>query len=137
MAEGSWFLVDYEKQLLNKINEFGVGFPIYTDVNSSDSSISVASLPGSRTLQEYYDGIKDKEYIHEIQIKAKSHERDKATKALADIGIELDDVIDIPSQDGSYDFNNIVVTNEMFFSEATTDGFIYFKIQIKTLLTIY
>lgn len=129
--------MDYEERLLDYIDTLDVGFPIYSDTASETSSISVAMLPGSRTVQEYYDGIKDKEYIHEIQVKAKSGERDSATKALILIGQELDDVEELPSHEEVYDFNGIEVTNELFFSEATTDGWIYFRLQIKSYLTIY
>lgn len=129
--------MDYEKRLLDYIDTLGVPFQIYTDTTAEESSISVAMLPGSSTVQEYYDGIKDKEYIHEIQVKAKVNERDKATQALLEIGERLGDVDDIPSQVGAYDFGHIDVTNELFFSEATTEGWIYFRLQIKSYLTVY
>lgn len=137
MAERGGILVDYEERLLDFIDTLGVGFPIYTDTTSENSSISVAMLPGSRTIQEYYDDAKDKEFIQEIQVKAKNSEREEATQALMKIGEHLSDVPDIPSEAGSYDFNGIEVTNEMFFSEATTDGWLYFRLQIKSYLTIY
>lgn len=129
--------MDYEERLLDYIDTLGVEFPIYSDTTSSESSISVASLPGSRTIQEYYDGVKEKEFIHEIQVKATQEERDKAMNTLATIGQALDDVEDIPSQGKAYDFDKINITNEVYFSQATTGGWIYFRLQIKSILTIY
>lgn len=129
--------MDYEDRLLDHIDTLDLEFEVFTDTNDENSSISVVALPGSRTINEFYDGIKDKEYIHEIQIKCKVAERDLATKSLTTVAKSLDQEIDIPSKDGSYDFNDVDVTNEIFFSEATTDGWMYFKIQIKSLLTIY
>lgn len=129
--------MDYEKRLLDYIDTLNIGFPIYTDTTAEDSSISVAMLPGSTTVQEYYDGVKDKEYIYEIQVKAKTNEREKATQALLSIGEYLGDVNDIPSLTGAYDFGHINVSNELFFNEATTDGWIYFRLQIKSYLTVY
>ncbi len=129
--------MDYEARLLEKVEEVASKYPIFTDVVSEESSISVATLPASTVVRQYYNGISDKEYIHELTAKAKASERDQATKELAAIGVKLEQFADIPSSNQSYDFGGITVTNEMFFSEATTDGWIYFKLQIKTLLTVY
>lgn len=128
--------MDFEDRLLDTIKIFNVGFPIYTDVNSSQSSISVVMLPGSRTVQEYFDGKKDKEYLYEMQIKASTSERNEATSALAEIGAKLDDVDAINSNNNSYEFNDVQVTNEIYYSDVTDDGWIYFRLQIKAFLTI-
>lgn len=129
--------MDYEKQLLSKVSTIAESYPVFADINSTITSISVATLPASTTIRKYYDGVEDKEYIHELTVKAKASEREFATQELASVGQQLEKIDDIPSGDNSYDFGGINVTNEMFFSEATTDGWIYFKMQIKTLLTVY
>jgi|LSQX01.2.fsa_nt_gb hypothetical protein len=131
------YYMDYEDRLMEKIEEVASKYPIFTDVVSEDSSISVATLPASTVVRQYYNGISDKEYIHELTAKAKASERAQATKELAAIGVKLEQLADIPSNNQSYDFGGITVTNELFFSEATTDGWIYFRLQIKTLLTVY
>ncbi len=129
--------MDYEDRLIDEVETIARNYPIFADINSVNSSISVATLPASTTIRKYYDGIVDKEYVSELTVKAKASERELATKELAAIGAELAELDDIPSSNGSYDFGGITVTNELFFLEATTDGWIYFKLQIKSLLTVY
>ena len=131
------FYMDYEDRLLEEVESIAEAYPIFADINSEGGSIAVATLPASTVVREYYNGITDKEYIHELTVKARASEREVATKELAAVGVKLEQLADIPSQNGSYDFGGVTVTNEMFFSEATTDGWIYFKLQIKTLLTVY
>jgi len=129
--------MDYEDRLLDKLDAMSLGFPVYPDVNASVSSISVAALPGSTTVRTYYDDVVDKEYIHEIKIKARETERQLAVAALMKAGQELDKTTDIESEDDSFDFGGITVTNELFFSEATTEGWMFFTLQIKSLLTVW
>lgn len=131
------YYMDYEERLIDAVEKIAKNYPIFADINGTSSSISVATLPASTTIRKYYDGIVDKQYINELTVKAQASDRKLATKELAAVGAELAELKDIPSNNGSYDFGGIAVTNEMFFSEATTDGWIYFKLQIRSLLTIY
>lgn len=97
----------------------------------------MARLPGGRTIQEYYDGIKDKQLQFELTIKAKRERRTEIVSALSQITEALSELEDLPSDNGSYDFQKIDIGNEIYFSEAKTDGFIYFKAQFQPTLTIY
>lgn len=129
--------MDYEARLLDQLDAMNLGFPVYTDIHANISSISVAALPGSTTVRTYFDGVVDKEFIHEIQIKARDTERQNAVAALMKAGRRLDAMTSITSEDDSFQFGGITVTNELFFSEATTEGWMYFTLQIKSLLTVW
>lgn len=127
-------MLKYENKLLEYIEGLNVGFPIYTDRNDSESSISLASMPGSRTIRTYYDGIKDKQLNHFIQIKAKDDERDKALEALQTISDALAELEEM--EDNDFELNKIVVSNEPFAMNAD-DKFIYFRFSIQSQITIF
>lgn len=130
-------VIDFEARLSDYIEGLGTNFPVYNDTTVGDESISLTRLPGSRTIQEYYDGIKDKRYIYELTIKAKQPNRQLAVDTLGRITDELEDLEELASQDGSFDFQRIEVSNEVYFSEAKTEGVVFFKANIQPILTIY
>lgn len=99
--------------------------------------MSLARLPGGNIIQEYYNGIKDKRLNYEIQVKTKPKSRSKTVTAMAELTDELNDLEELSSLDGSFDFIEIRVGNELYFSEATEEGFIYFRLDFQPTLTIY
>lgn len=107
------------------------------DRNSEESSLSLSRLPGGRIVQMYMDKTIDKELIFEITAKVRRNERVTAINALTKITDELNELDILQSDDGSFDLLDIEVSDELHFSEATTDGFIYFRLDFKALLTIY
>ena len=88
-------------------------------------------------VQEYYNGVKEKRLNYEIQAKIRPASRQKTVTALTALTDELNELENLPSLDGSFDFNRITVGNELYFSEATEVGFIYFRLDFQPTLTIY
>lgn len=129
--------LDFEDRVADYIDALEVGIPLFYDTTTEDESTSLTRLPGGRTIQEYYDGIKDKQLQFELTIKARRERRTEIVSALSRITDSLSDLEDLPSENNSYDFQKIDVGNEIYFSEAKTDGFIYFKAQFQPTLTIY
>ncbi len=130
-------VIDFEERIADYIDSLGVGIPLFYDTTAKDESVSLTRLPGGRTIQEYYDGIIDKQLIYELTVKAKETERTRVVKALGTITEHLINLEELPSEDDSFDFQKIRVSNEAFFVEATTDGFIYFRLHFQPILTIY
>lgn len=134
-------LLDYEDRLLDHLDGLGLPYPVVTDTNTADASISLVSSPGSKTVRTYYDGAMDKEYSHFIQLKASlldgNGPRQTAYNTLLAIGADLESLIDLPSQNGSYDFGRIVVSNEPYFLDASEEGYLLFRLSINTALTTY
>lgn len=133
--------LDYEERLLDYLDGLGLPYPVVTDMNTEDASISLVSSPGSKVLRSYYDGVKDKELNHFIQVKATLLDhgapRETAYNTLVAIGAELETLIDLPSGNGSYEFGHIVVSNEPYFLDASEEGFMLFRLSIQSTLTIY
>lgn len=99
--------------------------------------MSLSRLPGGNIIQEYYDGIKEKRLNYEIQAKIKPESRQRAVEGLTALTDELNELEDLSSLDGSFDFNSITVGNELYFTEATEEGYIYFRLDFQPILTIY
>ncbi|WP_225743370.1 capsid protein [Marinilactibacillus sp. Marseille-P9653] len=110
---------------------------MFFDTNSEDESLSLSRLPGGNIIQEYYDGTVDKRLNFEIQAKVKPESRQKTVDALTLLTDDLIELKDLKSEDGSFDFNKISVGNELYFSEGSTDGYIYFRLDFQPTLTIY
>lgn len=110
---------------------------MFYDTNSEGESLSLARLPGGNVIQEYYDGTKDKRLNYEIQAKIKPQSRQATVSGLTKLTDELNDLEDLSSSDGSFDFNQIEVGNELYFTEATEEGYIYFRLDFQPTLTIY
>ena len=127
-------MLKYENKLLEYIEGLDVSFPVFADRNDTESSISLASMPGSRTIRTYYDGIKDKQLNHFIQIKAKDSERDKALEALQRIADALAELEEM--EDDVFELNKIIVSNEPFAMNADND-FVYFRFSIQSQITVF
>jgi hypothetical protein len=72
-----------------------------------------------------------------LTIKAKQENRQLAVDTLGQITMKLEELEELESNDGSFDFQKIEVSNEVYFSEAETGGTVFFKAQIQPFLTIY
>ena len=119
--------MDFQERLADYIDSLNLGIPLFNDTNDTDASISLYSLPGSNVIRTYYDGTTDKRLNYELQVKAPITDRDKAVSALTTISSKLESLERLESSDGSFLFNSITVSSEVYLNDATTDGNIYFR----------
>lgn len=119
--------MDFQERLADYIDSLNLGIPLFNDTNDTGASISLYSLPGSNVIRTYYDGTTDKRLNYELQVKAPITDRDKAVSALTTISSKLESLERLESSDGSFLFNSITVSSEVYLNDATTDGNIYFR----------
>ena len=119
--------MDFQERLADYIDSLNLGIPLFNDTNDTDASISLYSLPGGNVIRTYYDGTTDKRLNYELQVKAPITDRDKAVSALTTISSKLESLERLESSDGSFLFNSITVSSEVYLNDATTDGNIYFR----------
>lgn len=129
--------MDFEDRLLDYVESLDIDIPVYTDSNDVDTSLSVVRMPGSRTIMEYYDGTKEKQYKFFIQLKCDQTERVRAMEALDIIKEMIDEVEDIPSHNNSYEYGQTIVSNEPYYMAQDTAGGLFFRFSIDTELTIF
>lgn len=132
--------LDFEERLTDYLDSLNVGYLLFYDSNDStdgNSSMAVVSAPGGRTISTYYDGTKEKRFNYFVQINDKEQDRTKVMDALKLIAVKLENLEELPSTNGSYEFNQIVISNEPYFTSAATDGSTYFRLSIQVELTVF
>ena len=140
MWKGLGWMLDFEERLADYLDSLKLGYTLYYDSNDStsdESSMAVISAAGSKTITTYYDGTKEKLFNYFVQINDRAQNRTKAMEALKTIAGKVEDLYELPSSNGSYEFNNITISNEPYFTLATDDGSTYFRLSIQAELTIF
>lgn len=127
--------MDFIERLTERVNEIP-SIPINCRIGYLDTSESfvVYPLPGSRTVTEYMDGTKDQQLNFEFAMKSKSQSKIHATLWL--VQNVLDDLEVIESQDNSFEFNNLIITNKPFINNADDQGFFTFLLDVQAQITI-
>lgn len=127
--------MDFIERLAERVNEIP-SIPINCRIGylGTDESFVVYPLPGSRTVTEYMDGTKDQQLNFEFAMKSKSQSKIHATLWL--VQNVLDDLDKLESQDNSFEFNNLIITNKPFINNADDQGFFTFLLDIQAQITI-
>lgn len=102
---------------------------------SAMESLVIYPLPGGKIETEYYDGIKDEILNYEIAMKSKDGNKIEQTLwLLSDI---LEDIEELTSQNQSFEFNKLTITNRPYISEADEQGWFVFLLDIQAKLTTF
>jgi len=100
----------------------------------TDESFVVYPLPGSRTVTEFMDGTKEQQLNFEFAMKSKSQKKIHTTLWL--VQNVLDDLEVLESDDNSFEFDNLIITNKPFINNADDQGFFTFLLDIQAQITI-
>ena len=127
--------MDFIERLTERVNEIP-SMPINCRIGylGTDESFVVYPLPGSKTVTEYMDGTKDQQLNFEFAMKSKSQSKIHATLWL--VQNVLDDLDELESQDNSFEFNNLIITNKPFINNADDQGFFTFLLDVQAEITI-
>src|SRR5690625_4821159 len=98
--------LDFMERLNDKINSLDVYARCTIGMLGIDDSLSIMAMPGGEETV-FMDGVRDKDY--QVQINAKSREQSNCFNALTEIYQTLENLTDLPSSNGSYDFQKISV----------------------------
>lgn len=124
--------------MLDFIENLDIGIKTYNDRNTDDRSLALSALPGGKVTATYYDGIQDKQLNYELTGKVEANNRNELIAALDKIVSALENSYpQITSSNRSFESPAITVTSAPYYSDATTDGFIYFRVTIQVVLTVF
>ena len=126
--------LDLLEQLNKKINSLDLYARSRIGLLNIDESISIMAMPGGEETV-YFDGTRDKEY--QIQVNAKSKRNDYCFDALTTIYQSLENLDDLPSENGSYEFNKIETKSLPNLVGQDEDGFFIWALNISCKITIY
>lgn len=129
-------ILDFMDRLLDEMTAWNLGLPLRAYSHTTTESIVLTSMPGGRTIAEDMNGLKDKRFTYFCEIKVDNNKIPLAEGLLQQIASRLDGVADIPSANGSYDFMDIIITNEPYHTASTEDGKVYFRMSFQVELTI-
>ncbi len=126
--------MDFMERLNDRINSIE-GLPLSSKLGYLDhgESLVLYPLPGSRSIAEYMDGTKDEQLNYEISMKSKS--QDKINKTLWLVARTLEDVKTIISLDGSFEFQNLALTNMPYVNNADEQGWYTFNLNVQATIT--
>lgn len=126
--------LDFIKQLRDTVNDLGIPFVCKLGILDSVDSLCLYPLSGGRTIKNYMDGMKDKQLNFEFAIKTKDNT--KAYETLNDIAAQIELLDDLPSKNGSYDFQKIKVVSDSYLIGLDEQGYFVYNMIIQTELTI-
>lgn len=113
--------MDLLERLADSIDSVkGIPMPCSMGFLNGEDTLCVYSMPGSRTVEEYFDGTKEREMLYEVGFNTKDQE--KANETLWLISNHLDELSTLTSEDGSFVFLGIKISETPFVSEQDTQG---------------
>lgn len=126
--------LDFLERLQDKINELGLFATCIIGLLDEGESLSIMAMPGGAETV-YFDGMRDKNY--QVQINAKSQDQVKCIDALTTIYQTLENLEYLPSENNSYEFNNITTTSLPSILDQDDQGFFIYVLSISAKITIY
>ncbi len=126
--------LDFLIRLNQKINTLGLFAHSSVGLLDKDESLSIMAMPGGAET-EYMDGSRDKDY--QVQVNAKSRNQLNCLNALTIIYQALERLEELPSQNGSYDFNKITTPSLPSLVQQDEEGFFIYVLSISAKITIY
>jgi len=127
-----------ELDLLSRLNQTINGLDLYARSSigllGTGDSLSVMAMPGGDETV-YFDGSRDKDY--QVQVSAKSKDQQACYNALTAIYQTFENLVDLPSRNGSYDFQSIETKSLPSLVQQDEEGFYVFALSISAKITIY
>lgn len=127
--------MDFMEQLQEKINDIPQ-LPVALDLGylDSDESFVVYPLPGSRVVKKFMDGTTDQQLNFEFAMKSKLQSKIHQTLWL--VQTELEQLKELESKDGSFEFEELIITNKPFINNADDQGWFVFLLDIQANITV-
>lgn len=128
--------MDFIERLTDRVNETPrLAIACKRGYLGADESFVVYPLPGSRTVQEYMDGTKDQQLNFEFAMKSKSQSKIHATLWL--VQNELERLKELESQDSSFEFDELIISNKPFINAADEQGWFVFLLDVQAKITVF
>lgn len=121
-----------------KLNQHVNTLDLYADSSIGDlyqsDAIALMPLPGgSETV--YFDGIRDK-FVN-VQFNAKSKNQQNCITALTTIFSKLENLSDLESGNGSFEFQHINTTSLPSLYQMDEQFHFYYEVSLQAKITIY
>lgn len=127
--------MDFIERLCDRINEIP-RLPISCKMGylGTDESFVIYPLPGSRVVTQYMDGESDQQLNYELAMKSKSQSR--IHTALWMVQNELENLKELKSQDNSFEFDELNITNKPYINQTDDQGWFVFLLDVQANITV-
>ncbi len=128
--------MDFLDRLVDEVNRID-RLPIRCEPGylGEAESFVVYPIPGSRVVNEYFSGVKDQQLNYEFAMQ--SNIPGNIHDTLWIVQTALEQIEDISSNDGSFEFDEMIITNKPFINEANTQGWFVFLLDIQAKITTF
>jgi hypothetical protein len=128
--------MDFIERLTERVNAIE-NLPIQARMGylGADESLVIYPLPGSRVVSEFMDGTTDQQLNYEIAMKSQLQSKIHAT--LWAIQNELEHLSELTSNDGSFEFENLIITNKPFINQLDDQGWFVFLLDVQANITVF
>ena len=128
--------MDFMERLAERVNQIPE-LPVRVKMGylGTGESFVVYPLPGSRTVQEYMNGTKDQQINYEFAMKSQNQKAIHDT--LWKVQNVLDDLQELDSADGSFEFEELVITNKPFINQIDEQGWFVFLLDVQANITVF
>lgn len=127
--------LDFKSCLIESIRTLNLKYFLFQNINDDSNSLAIVTLPGGTVTRSYMDGVKDKALPYEIRGKTKDPE--EVEKELTRIAKYLGDLEQLKSNNGSFEFMDIRVSDEPFFEGADDEAYFHFSIGFTANITVF
>lgn len=128
--------MDFMERLCDEINDMPQ-LPVVCKLGylGTDESLVLYPLPGSKVVQEFMDGTSDQQLNYEIAMKSKL--QNKINSTLWTIQNELEKLKALDSQDDSFKFDELIITNKPFINQIDEQGWFVFLLDVQANITVF
>lgn len=126
--------LDFMDRLNDEINSLRLYAHCTIGLLGENESLSIMAMPGGAETV-YMDGVRDKDY--QVQVNAKSMDQLNCFNALTTIYQTLENLTDLPSDNGSFDFQKITTQSLPSLVMQDDQGFFIYALSISAKITIY
>lgn len=128
--------MDFMERLCDEINAMPQ-LPVVCRMGylGADESLVLYPLPGSKIVQEFMDGASDQQLNYEIAMKSKS--QNKINSTLWTVQNELERLKTLDSQDNSFKFDELIITNKPFINQIDEQGWFVFLLDVQANITVF
>lgn len=128
--------MDFNERLRDRISAIPtIPLPCKLGYLGVAESLVLYPLPGSRVTQEYMDGTTDQQLNYEIAMKSKSHQ--KVNDVLWMVQNALERTKSLTSNNGSFDFDELIITNKPFINQIDEQGWFVFLLNVQAKITVF
>lgn len=128
--------MDFMERLTEHVNKIpGQSVTCRMGYLGTDESFVVYPLPGGTTVMEYMDGTKDQVLNYEFAMKSKLQSKIHQTLWL--VQNDLDNLEELTSNDNSFKFEELNITNTPFINQIDNQGWFVFLLDVQAKITVF